>query len=116
MKFFENSPPRKFKVGLDESIELKDYGKIFLEDSEQVTFVMENGKEHDFTAKSWGFYVTPSVNGRLKKFGLKTALIKNSFEKYYVVVVDPQKMEKFEDYLKNENQTVVQWLDEKIEF
>ena len=27
--------------------------------------------------KNWGFYSTPSINGRLKKFGLKCALIKN---------------------------------------
>ena len=37
-----------------------------------------NGKiEYDIVKKNWGFYATPSINGRLIKFGYKTCLIKN---------------------------------------
>ncbi len=113
LKLKKTTPPRKFKVGLDKSIELFDCCKIFLNENEQVTFVTSNGKEHDFVAKSWGFYATPSVNGRLKNFNLKTALIKNSFNQFFIVVVDPIHIEKFNEYLKVEKQIVVEWLDER---
>ena len=32
--------PRKFKVGLNETV-LKDFGKIYLKDKEQITFVIK---------------------------------------------------------------------------
>ncbi len=115
MKFIKKQPPRKFSVGIEKSITLKDCGKIFLDYNEQVTFIRKDGKEHDFTAKSWGFYATPSVNGRLKSFNLKTALIRNSFKKYFIVVVDPKKMNDFENYLNSEKLILVEWLDERDE-
>ena len=46
MKFSKKNPPRKFKVGLDKSIEISDCGSINLNENEQVTFVTANGKEH----------------------------------------------------------------------
>ena len=113
MKFVKTDPPRVFKVGLDKSIEISDCGKMHLEQDEQITFISPSGKEHDFVAKSWGFYATPSLNGRLKNFNLKTALIKNSFNQFFIVVVDPNHINKFNEYLKVEKQTVVEWLDEK---
>jgi hypothetical protein len=36
----------------------------------------DDGKEYDVAKKDWGFYATPSMNGRLKKFGFKTAIVK----------------------------------------
>lgn len=113
MKFERIDPPRTFKVGLDRSVEISDCGRVYLGPDEQVTFVSPSGKEYDFAAKSWGFYVTPSVNGRLKRQGFKTALVKNSFAQYYVMVVDPACMDEFNDYLSVEKQVVVEWLDEK---
>ena len=113
MKFVKTDPPRVFKVGLDKSIEISDCGKMHLEQDEQITFITPSGKEHDFAAKSWGFYATPSLNGRLKRFGLKTALIKNSFDQYFVMVVDPTYMKEFNEYLKVEKQILVEWLDER---
>ena len=113
MKFSKKNPPRKFKVGLDKSIEISDCGSINLNENEQVTFVTANGKEHDFAAKSWGFYATPSLNGRLKSFGLKTALVKNSIDQLYVMVVDPVFIDDFYNYLDLEKQVLVEWLDER---
>ncbi len=113
MKFSKKNPPRKFKVGLDKSIEISDCGSINLNENEQVTFVTANGKEHDFAAKSWGFYATPSLNGRLKNFGLKTALVKNSIDQLYVMVVDPAFIDDFYNYLDLEKQVIVEWLDER---
>lgn len=112
MKFDENKPARIFTLGKNDSIEISDCGEILLESNEQVTFVTESGKEHDFAAKSWGFYATPSVNGRLRDQGFKTALVKNSYGKYYIMVVEQEKMADFETYLENEENKTVQWLDE----
>ena len=113
MNFEKKYPPRIFKVGLDETIKISDCGSIHLEQNEQITFVTSSGKEHDFAAKSWGFYVTPSINGRLKKQGFKTALVKNSSNKYYVMTVEVEQIDKFQAYIEIENQTVVEWLDER---
>ena len=54
-----------------------DCGRIALAPDEQVTFTTEAGGEYDVTRKSWGFYATPSINGRLKTFGLRAALVRN---------------------------------------
>ena len=45
----QKKPPRKFNVGLDKSITIKDSGTIQLETNEQVTFV--NGKIETYSIK-----------------------------------------------------------------
>ncbi len=72
-----------------------------------------SGKEYDFAAKSWGYYATPSVNGRLVDQGFKTALVKNRIGKYYVLIVDIEHLSKFNDYLATEESDLVEWLDER---
>jgi hypothetical protein len=113
MKIVKKEPPRVFQVGEGRKISISDCGKIHLEPDEQVTFVTATGKEHDFAAKSWGFYATPSVNGRLVNQGLKTALVKNSYGRYYIMVVDTERIPDFEAYLSSEKNEVVEWLDER---
>lgn len=113
VKFTELNPPRKFTVGKYVPIELSDYGKIELAPDELVTFVTEGGAEYDLGRKSWGFYATPSLNGRLKKFGFKTALVRNADDQYFVMLVESKKMEEFEQYLMQEHSEVVEWLDER---
>ena len=113
MKFEVKEPPRKYSCGIDGAVEISDCASVRLESDEQVTFFTPDGKEHDFTAKSWGFYATPSVNGRLKDQGLKTALVKNSQDRFYVMVVDADKLEEFNQYLSKEKNEVVEWLDER---
>ena len=113
MKVETSDPPRVFQVGLEHQIAVSDCGRVYLEPDEQVTFVTPAGKQHDFVAKSWGFYATPSVNGRLVDQGFKTALVKNSFGKYYVMVVDPDRMADFQAYLDTERHEVVEWLDQR---
>lgn len=113
MKIVENTPPRVFEVGEGGSIKISDCGKIYLEPDEQVTFVTSSGKEHDFTAKSWGFYATPSVNKRLVDQGFKTALVKNRAGRYYIMVVDTDRISEFESYLDREKNQVVEWLDQR---
>lgn len=113
MTFEPNNPPRRFRVGAAGAIEIADCGRVHLAPDEQVTFVTPGGKEHDFAAKSWGFYATPSLNGRLAGFGFKTALVRNAEGRHYVMVVDTDRMAEFDEYLRAERQHVVEWLDER---
>jgi len=104
-----NNSPRKFCVN---NVEIYDFGKIKLEPNEMISFKTDANKEYDFVAKEWGFYATPSINGRLKKEGFKTALVKNLYNKLYVMVVDENKIELFKKYLNDDNQNLICWLDE----
>ena len=113
MKFDLNHLPRIYTTGKDNLVKIADCGQILLEPNEQVTFVTENGKKHDFTAKSWGYYATPSINGRLRDQGFKTAMVKNTYGKFYIMVVDKEKLENFETYLEEEASTIIEWLDER---
>lgn len=113
MKFDEKVPPREFKVGVKQDIVLKDMGEICLEPNEQVTFKTDDGKEYDFVKKEWGFYASPSLNSRLKRFNLRSVLIKNrETNNYFFLVVEKGKEEAFYDYLEEENLILVTWMDE----
>jgi len=107
MKIYKKE--RTFEVN---DVTLKEVAKIELEDNEVITFI-KNSKEYDFVAKDWGYYATPSINGRLKNFGYKTALVKNSYGKFYINIVEEEKKELFHEYLKKEKCEVVEWLDER---
>jgi hypothetical protein len=114
MRFVQTVPPRTFRVGLNSEIEISDCGRIHLEADEQVTFVTPSGKEHDFVAKSWGFYATPSVNSRLVDQGFKTALVSSPMSgRFFIMVVERERIDEFEEYLRETNQVVVEWLDER---
>ncbi len=106
------TPARKFDSGSAQKIILSHCANITLEDDEQVTFLTEDGKEYDVVKKNWGFYATPSINSRLKKFGFKTALVKNSEGQLYIVLVENEKLKDFHFYIQKENSLVLNWLDE----
>lgn len=112
MKTSFKEAPRAFKVGLAQQITIKDCGQIQLEPDEQVTFVTPQGAEYDLVRKDWGYYATPSVNDRLKRFGFKTALVRNSKGQVYIMLVEQNKLDDFEDYLAVEKNFLLQWLDE----
>lgn len=109
MKVEALDPPRTFRAG---SVELKDCGAIDLEPQEQVTFVTPGGGEYDVARATWGFYATPSVNGRLPRFGLRTALARNDEAKYFVLIVERGREEDFHRYCERERISVVAWLDD----
>jgi len=113
MKLKIKDVPRIFRPRKDKDIYISDCGDIHLDPDEQVSFVTASGKRHDFAAKEWGFYATPSVNSRLKNEGFKTALIVNTFGQVYIMVVDTDKMELFEKYCEVEGQRILEWLDER---
>lgn len=114
MELREKTPPREFNVGRPENpITIRDCGELWLEPNEMVTMMSPDGLRHDFTAKNWGFYATPSVNGRLKSEGFKTALVRNLKGYVYVMCVAKSSIEEFEAYCRHEQQSVLEWLDER---
>jgi hypothetical protein len=112
MKFEPQSPPRTFTVGNAVKFEMRDCGSLHLAPDEQVTFKTEAGAEYDVARKDWGFYATPSLNGRLEQFGLRGVLIRNTLTgRYFVLLVERAREPAFEDYLQQESCVVVCWLD-----
>ncbi|OUU50702.1 MAG: hypothetical protein CBC25_07635 [Pelagibacteraceae bacterium TMED65] len=99
--------PRLFQVN---QITIKDFGKIKLKKNEMVSFVTKSKKEYDFTAKDWGFYVTQSINGRLKKEGFKIVIVKNKLGKFYVMAVEKEKIKIFKKFCLKENKKIIKWL------
>ena len=109
MKIKLNKSPREFTV---KGATIKDQGKIFLEDLELVSFVTKDGRECDFSAENWGFYIGPSLNGRLKHEGFKTALILNTDRRLFIHAVAIDKLEEHKQYIKSQESTFICWLDE----
>jgi len=117
MKFIEKIPPRVFTLNPNEPIatDFYDCGEIHLKDNELISFKTDSNKSYDITKKNFGYYATPSLNGRLKDQGFKSALIKNSSNRFYLLLVEnnPEKLNQFFTYLKNDLQQLVCWLDEE---
>lgn len=111
MRFSENFPARRFSVGLGEPLTISDCGRLELAPDEQVTFVTPSGGEYDLTAKEWGFYATPSLNGRLSRFGLRAVLVRNRLGQYFVLLLESGREENFFDYLDGERLQIIAWLD-----
>jgi hypothetical protein len=104
-------PPRSFEVGIKHKIKLQDCASVYLKPNEQVTFKTESSGEYDVVRKSWGFYATPSLNGRLPQFGLRAVLIKNTFDKYFLCLVEQGCEADFQTYLESDRLKIVCWLD-----
>jgi hypothetical protein len=112
MKFDERTPPRRFTVGNTVKFEMRDCGSVHLQPDEQVTFVTEAGGEFDVARKDWGYYATPSLNGRLESFGLRAVLIRNTMtDRYFVLLVERGKESSFLEYLAQEQCEIISWLD-----
>lgn len=91
----------------------RDYGKILLGEEEMVSFKTPSGRDCDVNAFSWGLYIAPSVNVRLKNEGFKTALVLNEQGRIYINIVEIDKIDEFKKYLKTgQNNTLLTWLDE----
>ncbi len=104
-------PPRTFKVGKGSGLTMSDCGTVELQPDEQITLVTETGAEYDVARKDWGFYATPSLNGRLESFGLRGVLVRNRCGRYYLLLVERGKEDAFESYLADEQLAIVYWLD-----
>ncbi len=113
MNLSPQDPPREFAVGRRRQIRMKDCGRLALEPDEQVTLTTPAGAEYDVARKSWGFYATPSLNGRLRGFNLRPVMIKNpATGRFFVLLVERGREDDFRAYLDDDALTVVCWLDE----
>lgn len=113
MKIDLKDPPRAFNTGNGEENTFYDHGCIHLENNEMLTFKTESGSGHDVCRKKFGFYATQSINARTRNEGFKTALIRNPQNRYYVLLVEDGKEDLFYDYLKEDGQVVVCWLNDE---
>ena len=113
MKIKEKIPPRNFLVGTNKKFYMKDCGDVLLSDDEQITFKTEQGTEYDFAKKDWGYYASPSLNGRLTNFNLRACLIRNTkTNRYFVLIVEKNFEDKFNQYLTEESCEIVTWMDD----
>ena len=114
MKFDRKDPPRRFTVGNSVRFDMHDCGALRLEPDEQVTLTTPKGGEYDVARKSWGFYATPSLNGRLPQFGLRPALVKNlGTLRQFVLLIERGSEADFDAYCVQENLAVIAWLDDE---
>lgn len=113
MDFRPKDPPRRFPVGVAGDITLAHVADLELAPDEMVTFTTPRGGEYDLTAKDWGYYATPSLGGRLRRFGYRAALMRNRETRHcFVVLVDETRLDAFRAYLDAEGLEVVEWLDD----
>lgn len=111
MKIEPRNPPRAYEVGRTVKLQMKDCGTVRLEPDEQLTFTTEAGAEYDLARKDWGFYATPSLNGRLQQFGLRAVLVKNMIGRFFVLLVESGKEPLFDQYVAVEELCIIAWLD-----
>ncbi|RVU38550.1 hypothetical protein EOI86_04510 [Hwanghaeella grinnelliae] len=112
MKIDRLDPPRQFSV---KGVAINHVADMHLDKGEMVTFKTPSEAEYDVTAKDWGFYATPSTNGRLKNHGFRTALARSEQTGMrYVLLVEASKMEAFEAYCREQDMVVDLWLDEDV--
>ena len=111
MRYFEIEPPRQFEVG-ETPVKIRHVANVELDADELISLVSPDNRELDIVAKAWGYYVTPSLQGRLKRNGMRAALMRNVMTRQlFVVAVHQDEIESWETYMKAENQELVIWLD-----
>ena len=112
MKIDSKTAPRKFPVGIAE-IQLSHVADIDLAPEEMVTFLTTDHREYDVCRKSWGYYATPSLGGRLRTFGWRAAVMRNIDTRHCFVVLVQEGMEDdWKAYMISERQELVMWIDD----
>lgn len=107
MNIEEVTPPRKFCVGLSETV-LEHCGNIWLDANQLVTFYSDSGAQYDVTKKEWGYYATPSTNGRLLQNRLRAHLVQSkSTGHIFVILVELGKEAAAREYAEAEQ---IEWL------
>lgn len=95
-------------------ITLKDLGEIELDVDEQITLTAGAPGGNDVVRKSWGFYLTNSINHTLRRNGFRTALVlseSSSQARLFINLVEESKVDEFLAYLAENNSRVLTWLD-----
>ena len=111
MKIEIKDPPRTYECGFEIKRTISDCGRVELNPDEQITLTTPSGTEYDIARKEFGYYATPSTNGRLQRFGLRTVIAKNRVEQLFVLLIEQGKEAAFEKYLQEEQMTAVCWID-----
>ena len=111
MKIRTVDPPREYQCGFDIKRTIRDCARVELEADEQITLLADSGAEYDVTRKDFGFYATPSTNGRLARFGLRTAIARSRLGQLFILLVERGKEPLFDRYLGEEKMQLVTWLD-----
>ena len=111
MEFLEKKPPRTYETGFKDKVLIKDCGNLHLAPDEQVTFITERANEYDLTRKNWGYYMGPSLNGRLADFNFRPVLVKNRINRFFMLLVEKDKEDLFGEYVRKENLKIVCWMD-----
>lgn len=112
MKIEQLATAREFSTRSQNASTLQHCANIELEPDEQVTFVGAHGGGYDVVRKSWGYYATPSLNGRLRDHGLRAALVRNPAGRAYLLLVERDRESDFAAYLRQDGQRLICWLDE----
>ncbi|WP_395453911.1 class I SAM-dependent methyltransferase (plasmid) [Azospirillum melinis] len=115
MRLDPADPPRRFSIGFGPTVTLADCGRLRLDPDEQVTCTTEAGGEYDVLRKSWGFYATSSLNGRLTRHGLRGLLALNRLGNLFLLLVERGQETSFARYMADEGLRIVQWLDTDAE-
>lgn len=102
-------PPRRFAVG-DGTLQLAHVADVALDWDEMVTFVTDQGTEFDVVRKDWGYYATPSLNGRLPDKGLRPVLCASG-DRLYLLLCEAGREADFADYLAGQKMRALRWLD-----
>ena len=92
----DRSKARTFYPSSQSNIEIKIEAEVLLNNDEQITFKSRSNKSYDFVAKDWGYYVTGSINSRLKNEGYSIALVVNKSGRKYIMCVDNDLSDTFE--------------------
>ncbi len=111
MDIDKHTPPRTFAIGRNADIVIRHAADIRLDADEQITLVGDTGSQYDIVRKAWGYYATPSLNGRLRDHGLRAALVRNVAGKVFLLLVETGREDAFHAYLATEQQEIVCWLD-----
>ena len=104
-------PPRRFPLGRNDIV-ISHVAEAALEADEQLTLVSHRGSEWDIVRKDWGYYATPSLNGRLSQHGLRAVLVRNAERRLYLLLVERGAEAAFEAYRGRESLELIHWLDD----
>ena len=99
---------RRFEAS--EDLLISEVGRLDLGKDEQI--LLSNGEDIPFEvcAKEWGYYIGGSLGGRMKSYGKKIFLCRNSKEQKYLLLVNEDQIHLFLKYLEFNEMTVISQL------
>ena len=117
MKNEMRGEPRRFQIG---EFECRDHGALVFQPPDErtneiVTLKTASGRACDVAGTSWGFYLGPSLNSRLRGQGFRAAIMVNPKDQIYLVAVEVDQMDRFSRYLQANGSRVLFWLDSCLE-